>query len=301
MEIISRYCSSNLKKLSLPRDGIVTDIGAHAMINADFAHTLQELNVSSLIFRNIDVLLEILSHLSDLRKLEICDISSENRHQILPVPLDDRSLLRLEHLCISSYDLTENISAEMSRFCQNYPCLKSLQIFQCITLQTDIATLLSLSAGLQERKGERLAYLRIETRYGYCRNIVQQMNADKITTGATIEEILFELKMDRGGGVVVLHTIWSRVSSLEEVWNESNKDYNQCRDMLEIIDLLIPKYKDIIKVLQVCAKAILFMVNDQRLRDELKLTHSKIESFLYHTRDQSDSVFRQIRQMALRF
>ena len=303
MEIISRGCSSNLKKLSLPRGGggdCVTMSGAYAIISAEFAHTLQELNVSSLMFMNINVLLEILSHLSHLRKLEICDVipscsdphhhhhhHQHQQHQLLPVPLDG-TLLRLEHLHISSYDLTENfiqLSAEMSRFCKYYPRLKSLQFFQCISLQTDIASLLSLSVGLQERK-ERLAYLRIETRYGYCRNIVRQMNADKITTGSTIEELLYELKMDGEGGLLFWNTIWIRVSSLEEVWDdESNKDYTVCRDMLDIINILIPKYKDINKVLQVCAKVIFFMVTDPRLRDELELTPSKIETFINLTID----------------
>ena len=58
---------------------------------------------------------------------------------------------------------------------------------------------------------------------------------------------------------------------------------NNCgKDMLSVINILIPKYRHIRRVFDLCSSALLSMVHDPRIQTELKLTSSVVESFIVH-------------------
>ena len=238
LEVICEGCSSMLKSLTLPvhnNFSCITETGATALITkSDFANTLQELDLSCSVFSSKVVLFDILSHLPDLRKLNLTNVSmldcgNDGYNQILPIPLDayNNSLSRLEHLNMSSvhefsrynnccdsqklwFDIdrkVEQLEREWTVFFEKYTSLNELQIANTF-ITMDVESLRVLKDCLVKRK-KPLAYLRTRAQSENCCetitsvdpssrhraiSVIRQMNADRITVGETFDELLYELK-----------------------------------------------------------------------------------------------------------
>ena len=307
LEVIGAMCSSKLKRLTLPVLNrycygccCITERGANAIIKSRFSHTLQELDMSSSIFLNWDVLLKLVSYLPNLRKLNVSNVTvmldTDHRHQILPIPLNEYSLLNLEHLNMCSFNygiciptigdnggIARMLEREWGLFFKKYSRLKTLQIAHTFST-LDVESLLIFRDCLQ-KKEEPLTYLRIRAYSDTWDNsivnvdissrypaiaIIRQMNADKISIGETFDELYDELQredVDNFTRINVIHNL--------EVIRMFGSIMKQRHDeILSAIDLLIPKYKHIREVFDECCNAVLIM------GQERKLTPSILEAFI---------------------
>ena len=295
LEIIGATCSSKLKRLTLPVFSCccccITDRGVNAITKSEFSHTLQELDLSSSIFANWDVLFELLSHLPSLKKLNISNVTtllgSDHRHQILPVPLNNHSLSNLEHLNMCSINGgpvdNNQIAREWGLFFEQYSRLKTLQVANTFST-LDVESLCIFKDCLQKRK-EPLAYLRIRaysdtwfnsvvrvdnsSRYPAIA-IIRQMNADNISAGETFDELYRELQRED----VNKFTRINIIHSLEVVRMFGSIMRVDIDEVLSAIDLLIPEYRYIREVFGECSNAIFFMA------EEMRLAPSVIEAFI---------------------
>ena len=287
-----------LKSLTLAPNGTCSQTGADLIKNSELPNTLYELNLMGTMFSTGDVLLQILSSLTHLKKLNLCQVRmnmcrSLHHHQSLAVQLHllDNSLLFLENLRVFFFEgccHKSNEELKWGTFVQNHPNLKTLQL-----TEESYDSLLCLREGLRTRK-EPLAYLAVEIDSSYLslvndeynnalekkKIIIRQMNANIITTGETIKEILYDME---NGGLDSL-SVHHMVTLTSFIWrNRSNKKNSEiCRDMLRIINLLIPKYTHYSIVFFMCSDIIRFMVQDSRLREELQLTPSFMNTFINH-------------------
>ena len=277
-EILRIICRSLkfLKSLTLASNRTCSQTGADMIKNSELPNTLYELNLMGTMFSTGDVLLQILSSLTHLKKLNLCRVRMNTCHQSLAVPLLllDNSLLFLENLRVFFFEgccHKSNKELKWGRFVENHPNLKTLQLSN-----ESYDSLLCLREGLRTRK-EPLAYLAVDTD---CPYLTLQMNANIITTGETIKEILYDMEH---GGLDYL-SVHHMLTNTSFVWrNRSNKKNPEiCRDMLGIINLLIPKYTHYSVVFFECSDIIRFMVQDSRLREDLQLTPSFINTFINH-------------------
>ena len=301
LEVIGNACSSKkLKRLTLSnidnKDNFkkfyVTDRGVIAI--QSFKTSLLELNLSSLQFSHTKTLLDFLSNLSILRKLFISNVSvmENDGSQMLPVP---RSLPRLQRLYISEFQRCKcfhscvhcrrvwRLESEWNKFFTYYSELKSLQICGIYYLTQYAESLEALRKALAGRS-TNLEYLGVQSYDQTGRNIIKRMNANKITSFDTVEEILIELKMgDLWFGDFILPTGWIAFC-LMNIWESlATKDSKTCRDMLAVINFLIPKHMDDdgIWIIYLTSVTLLYMV-ENLLCVELNLTPTFIQTFVSH-------------------
>ena len=306
LEVIGGMCSSKLKRLTLPVlncygcCGRITRRGVNAITTSKFAPTLQELDLSSLIFLNWDNFLDLLYHLPNLRKLNISNVTtlynSHDRRQILPIPLNEYSLCHLEHLSMCSFNgghcpqttgdhqISRMLEQEWMVFFQRYSQLKTLQVAN--TFSTLNVEFLRIFKDCLQKKEKPLAFLRIRaysdtwfnsvvdvnisSRYPAL-NIIRQMNADQISAGETFDELYQELRrsdVDKFTRIPKIHH-FEVIRMFGSIMKGERDD-----DILSAIDLLIPKYKHIREVFDECCYAISIMV------EERKLSPSIIEAFI---------------------
>ena len=288
LKVISCSPLKVLKCLTLPRNR-VSERGADVIKKSEFINTLQTLKFSSTVFSTMDVLLEILSSLTNLKVLSLSNIScggGGGTSQILPIPLGGVSS-NLEHLRIYNYTPPEfvvdpeQLSNEWVEFCQQYPNLRILRLLRIEYIIGNYYTsLCALRDGLDKRK-EPLTYLSLETTDDkYSRLIVRQMNATRITTCDTLRDILYQIKKEGLGDDITQHLLW-KIGYIWRKLEDKRNNHNICRHMLAIIDRVIHKYKHFPqRMFSVCVEALLFMVQDSKLREELKLTPLYIEKFI---------------------
>ena len=247
-------------------------------------NTLHELNLMATRFTTLAVLLDIISSLTHLKKLNLSKIRIFGYRgpcaQSLPLPIFD-SLFYLEHLWIYDfysryYDHRPLSNTEWSEFIQYHPNLKTIQLSGKSSWRNDYVW--SLEEGLKMRKTP-LMYLGVKEDYEQYRCLIRRMNADKITTGETIQELLYDISMGGGLNYVSVHDI---VSNMTRIWQICDKSIDKCRDMLSVINLLIPRYKHISRVFYTCSEVILYMAKSLRLREEFQLTPSYVETFITH-------------------
>ena len=300
LETIGKNCSSLLKHLTLPgciAETCITERGVNALITSKFCNSLQRLDVSSLTFSSTDILLQLLSSLSNLKRLNLSDVKVLRCNQKLPIPLNGCSLPHLEHLNIYNFQgclwkcmcldsptrlRSERLESDWIEFWEKYTGLKTLQIYGNTCTNT---SLLAVSEGLKKRKTP-LEYLGIHMQADdeYQRWIIQKMrNVDKITTGVSISELRYELETRMRDYVINDSAITDYVFfKLEGVWQKSREkdDLKIYRDMLVILKLLIPQYKHLPDVFHTCTSALCYMVENPWVRKELNLTPSVIETFI---------------------
>ena len=295
-----------LQRLTLPLcnvDNFISEKGLEAAIkpNSEITATLRELNLIRCGFSTMQVLLRMLSRFIHLQKLILStvivkglDQQHPHLHQILPVPLNG-SLSKLEDLEISHFrvcpcfyrDTTispkvyENIGREWKLFTRNYPSLKSLQVRDVYDISHDKQCLIGLRDGLRERK-KPLAYLSFllipDDPTG--RDIVRGMNAVKINSHETINDVYYE--MINSGSVdnsEVINAFMLKLSTIRD--RMKHLDIQTSRSLLAILDAVIPRYRHLSYVFYQCLAILLSIVKKPRLRSELKLVPAVIERFIH--------------------
>ena len=282
----------------------ITNRGADFIIKSKLPETLQEITFLSTVFLDEDVLLNLLSSLINLKVLNISHISVLGCSPF-PIPFShvppQRTLTQLEHLRIYDYvgcpcGCSPNFTREWKELAEEYTNLKTLQISN--EWDADTNWLFDLRDGLRTRK-EPLEYLSVlvSTYYyspspsssssddGYdddrmaihrrIPSIIQELNADKINTGQTLEE-LYELLH----GARVDATIKHLIIRVRYIWLATDKTHKTYSDMLAIIKFLIPRYRHLCTVVQLCVETLLIMVENSTLRQTLNLIPSFIETFI---------------------
>ena len=323
--LLNIICSSTslLRCLTLPKCGkesiydrcCISEVGAQTIINSNLINTLQEITFSSTVFVNEDVLLKILSSLSDnLRILNMSHIAFRGcrKNERIPIPFaflsssssssssssfscsfcssssssyhSYRPLSQLQHLRIYDYvdcecqNDDERCLPDEDHYCpwheigEQYHNLKTLQISSWWARYWEPNWLLCLNEGLRRRK-KPLEYLCLQKICDVDYDVIRQMNVDRINIGETLNDILYEMiRGDRDDLSIEKLSICG--------WSFDFDHRDQCRDMLAIINFLIPDYRHIETVFDGCCTAIIEMVKDSRLRQHLALTPSFVETFL---------------------
>ena len=298
-KLLEIICSSAkvLKSLTLPKckNCVISKRDADIFINSHLVNTLQELTLLSIVFMSEEVIQEILSSLINLKVLNLSHVSTIGcrARECFLIPLNWFSsypaLTQLEHLRI--YDnvdcpceegcvpyITEREWEELG---EQYTNLKTLQI-SCHMPEGENALgeyclwLHHLKNGLRTRK-EPLEYLSVMVYEEESIRIIRQMNANKITVGETLEEILYEMLRGDRDDLTIRYLIFD----VMDVWRKTDKKTHKlCGDMLAIINILIPNYRHIYNVFETCGRILVYMVEDLALRQALKLTPSFIETFI---------------------
>ena len=281
-----------LKSLTLPKcynkkkTCCISEKGAETIINSRLTHTLQEITFVSTVVTTEKIILRILSSLNNLRILNLSNVYVIGCRQAekLPIPFNYgsyRAISRLEHLRIYDYI---DCMCHRGRTCvphegescfwedigEQYPNLKTLQISSIwADKQWGYGWLLRLSDGLSKRK-KPLEYLSVNTDYV---EIVRQMNADRINTVDTLEDILYEaVRGDQDD-----ESIKRVMIKILYVWCWlGDKTHKLCGDMLAFINFVIPNFRHISEVFVNCSYIVAEMIG----KDIIKLPTSFIETFI---------------------
>ena len=301
LETISKLCSSRLRRLILPdnhRHRPITEQSVNALINSNFAHTLEELILTNCSFESTSDLLRLLRGLPRLRKLSLTLVTINDITDEFIIPVDVGSLSHLEHLhifdcsryCCQSYrcsDLKDNTrKSEWSRLLAE--CLPRLQTLHLVSTmysdrraQDEMNWLLSVKDGLDKRE-KPLAYLRIPTRIEENRKIIYRMNADRICTDAVVEEISTAINIMMEGGIAGSFNAYNAIENLKYTWSVSKnkRDTKLLRKMFTVLDRLVPRYIHFLPLFELFNEVLVFAVKDSKLRRELELTPTFVSRLL---------------------
>ena len=291
LDVICSY-TTVLKSLTLPKcynkkkTCCISEKGAETIINSRLTHTLQEITFVSTVVTTDNIILRILSSLNNLRILNLSNVYVIGCRQAekLPIPFNYgsyRAISRLEHLRIYDYIncmchrestclLREGESCFWEHIGEQYPNLKTLQIS---SIWADKwwgdGWLFRLRDGLSKRN-KPLEYLSVNTNYV---TIVRQMNADRINTVDTLEDILYEaVRGDQDDESIErvmqkIYGVW---------WSLDDKTHKLCGDMLAFINFVIPNFRYIREVFISCSYIVAEMID----KDIIKLPTSFIETFI---------------------
>ena len=289
-EIIGNNCSSRLLRLRLPAynsSSLSEKRGVKAITGSKFSTSLTEMTLCSAIFYDKSVLFQMLFSLPNLRKLTLSSVAVLDCGYKSALPFHPQhSLPRLEHLILSGISgcgcifncsyMFPNMAKEWGLFPKFCPQLKTLQIFDMSPLTEDIDWLSMLHMGILERNTP-LTYLRITTKNPEMRDFIRIFKADKISASETIKEISYELTVVGDNNESAIKDCISR---LPNVWRDSLKNVDECRDTLGVIYQLVPKYTHIEGVFEFCTEAMRCMVMSSKIRQELNLIPSVIDTFI---------------------